>query len=733
MAQATDIYAPSVAQDPNPTTALTAGRIEPMQNYAPQQQQQMGQAAMKVGETTDNIGERIQWQLDDAKTKAAETQFLQQAQPILHGDGTADNPGYLNLRGQTAIDGFDDASTALAKAKAQAYGSLDNKFQQYMFNRVTTAHLMNFGAAMSDHRFQQNAQFSAQASHDRSQSLIKQAVNNIDSIGQVDQDGNPTGNYNAMSQQAIQEAQHEAFIATGAGPKDPQGVAAAQSVTTQIALGVVTKMIDAHNYKGAQAYFDSEDQQGRIDGAVARELGSAIKRNTDSETIKDVANKLMDNLLRAKAGQPTGIDAQLPIQGGSYTVNNNDDKSQTFVVPQGTAVTAAADGKVGSITQDKPGGPYTVEVTHSDGSTTQYGNLSAVNYKAGDSVMQGQQPIGLTAKGGLDYSMADKDGKAVDPASQILPAVNRTKFADPADAQTVIDQINKTDYPPEMKAQMASYVDGQQKINFRQVAENKAQVVQGIQDAFYRYGDEHNGPDGPKYSMNALTPTQQQQLEAIDPQRLAQFKGMVANGSPKIDNTDILAGFILHPDTLTVANVQAQRNNLTPARYLSLLSDAKSMMDAPQKRIAISMDNDQLDHILLTTPGLNRLVNPQRGSQDQADSVQLRTAVRDQIDLNQRIIGRELTREQTRQVMIDMAKDNVSIPGIFSKPKVSALVSPDDMKKASVKLTNGQVIKLADIPASVHDSLAQSLEQSGYAASQGNIAALWNSKGRPKQ
>ena len=582
-------FAPDVALNPTPATALTAGGVDPMRNAAPQQMDQMGDAVSKVGSTVDSIGERVQWQLDDAKTKSAVTQFMQQAQQVIHGDGTADNPGYLNTRGQTAIDGYDGATAALAKIKAQGMDGLDNNFQKMMYNRVTTQHLTNMGAVMADHHFQQNAQFSAQAASDSADSYVQSAVASADSIGQTDANGNPMGNFYNSSQQAVQEKLHSLFIATGASSDSPQGVTAAKAVTTSIAQGVITNMLDGHDYKGAQAFFDSENQQGHIDERAAEILGGAIKRNTDAETVKDVANQHIDTLLRAKAGVPSGIDPQLPIVGGSYTMNKNEDGSQTFTVPQGTAVNAAADGKVDSVTQEETGGPYTVELTHSDGSTTQYGNLSAVNYKVGDSVMQGQQPIGLTAKGGLDYSMADTDGKVVDPAAQALPPVDRTKFTDADDAQKIIGQINSSAYDPQMKAEMVQYVDSQQKVNLRQENENKEQIAQPLQDAYYQYADAHKASDGsPTFSTKALTPSQWATLDQVNPELSERLRVLAVPGSkgPAVDGAiDTRAGFILDPTTQTVDAVNKIRSEVTPATYLSLLSKAKELETAGPKGV----------------------------------------------------------------------------------------------------------------------------------------------------
>jgi hypothetical protein len=541
---------------------------------------------------------------------------------------------------------------------------------------------------MADHHFQQNALFSAQASSDSSESYAQAAIGSSDSIGQTDVDGNKTGNFYAASAQAVQEKQHALFIATGASPDSPQGVEAAKQVTTSIAQGVISNMLDNHNYQGAQSFFDSENQQGHLDERSAEVLGNAIKRNTDTETVKDVSNQLISTALRTANGQPTGINPQLPIKGGSYTMDKNEDGSQTFTVPQGTAVNAAADGKVDSVTQDEPGGPYTVELTHSDGSTTQYGNLSAVNYKVGDSVMQGQQPIGLTAKGGLDFSMANAKGTAVDPATQVLPPVDLTKFSDPTMAKTVIDQINNSSYSPEMKAQMATYTDSQQKVNFRQDAENKQLTIQPLQDAYYQYADAHKGSDGsPTFSTSALTPSQWATINSVNPELAERLEEMpttqarqrLEQGRQDIEYSpqaiNIEAGFAADPTTLTAAAVNAARPYLPPPTYVSLLNRATELQTAGPKGVQDATDLSTRVKYFASNNGIN--INP-KTPEDKRTYLDLQYQVQRSIDaIKAQNHGKATAAQVDQAIQQELIQHTLTVPRSPWNPLAITGISPN--------------------------------------------------------
>jgi hypothetical protein len=82
-----DSFVPSATTSPLGVNPMSAQPVQPIQNAAPGQQEQSGAAVQRLGQETNDIGERIQNQLDDAQAKTAETGFLQNAMTIMNGDG----------------------------------------------------------------------------------------------------------------------------------------------------------------------------------------------------------------------------------------------------------------------------------------------------------------------------------------------------------------------------------------------------------------------------------------------------------------------------------------------------------------------------------------------------------------------------------------------------------------------------------------------------------------------
>src|ERR1017187_3167673 len=266
MPQVPDQFVPSATTSPLGVSPMSATPVDPMRNAAPGQEQQSGADTQKLGEITNDIGERIQNQLDNAMAKQAETGFLQKVMNITSGDGTAANPGYLNLRGQDAINGYSDAATAIAKAKQDGSDGLADDFQKSMYNRVSSQHLLSFGREMADHRFQQTAQYSGESAINRANTYATNASNAASSYGQTDADGNATGDFSKNLQVAEQETLNGVQIMKGAPAGSDVANAALLNLHTQVGTGTLVQMMDARApYSKVQSVYDDMKTKGFLD------------------------------------------------------------------------------------------------------------------------------------------------------------------------------------------------------------------------------------------------------------------------------------------------------------------------------------------------------------------------------------------------------------------------------------------------------------------------------------
>ena len=219
---------PVVEQTAGGSAAYAAPEVTPEHNFAPQQQVAMGQATQQLGQQVVTIGDRMQDVVDDAKTKSAETQFLQAASNV--------TTNYRSLKNEDAINGYGSAAADLASAQAKAEAGLTNNVQRQMFRQIAMRQLVDFGAQLSDHRNDQTLAFGINEAHARADNYVQLAANGYHDWQRSD------GEYAKNKQLVIQEMQGANALAGISG--SAQAAAMIKEKTTQLAQGVMARMID---------------------------------------------------------------------------------------------------------------------------------------------------------------------------------------------------------------------------------------------------------------------------------------------------------------------------------------------------------------------------------------------------------------------------------------------------------------------------------------------------------
>lgn len=753
-----DTFAPSVAQSPGPQQTFSAGSVDPMRNAAPEQMQQMGGAVSNLGSTADSIGERIQWQMDDAKTKMAESQFLQQAMQITHGDGTAQNPGFLNTRGQDTLDSYDGATAALAQAKAQGMSSLNNKFQQMMFNRVSTQHLTSIGSVMADHRFQQGTQFAVQAADDSATMYGLQAANAWKSYNQTDADGNAAGNFKTFSQvrdQRVLDGQRQR-IGTD-DPTTPQNQYAllqARSTTSKTALSqMITSQAPAPDVQG---FFDSMKAKGYIDPRDEVAMASAVKSYVVPKQLNDNINQALSDAYRANHPQPAGspaaqgpTDYRGPITGAGVSTTYDPDAEGAYItIPTNTPVQAPGSGTVSAVGKNDDGVPY-VSIDHPDGSTSTLTGMSTFNIKAGDPVKMGQQ-IGTSGDSGdqknasVLWQLADKNGAAIDPTHAGLPPVNIQGITDEKTLTDALASFHQSEANPDQQRQGALDMEGIVRQNQHMVQQAQQQNVQAADNQFYAGFLKNGRPDVGNIDptlLASLPPEQQykyteivteQRRRALSDAREAQ-SASAATAMANPAHLGSLYWLATHPDA-TLSDLTGLAKNLTPQETIEA---ARSMTTHDVKDAPI--DQAQL-RLAFTHAGLQGLVNMDGQTDAQKlDSQQRYLTLHDQLQttLNAAQAAKKapLSPAESQKVMNDLLINNVvSVhqTSMFRStndyshdtPVNFASMTSDQAKNAYVMVGNTRVPE-GTITPDRKDSLTAELLNAGHSATESNIATVW--------
>lgn len=140
----------SLTQLTTGVTPYTAPSVAPMQNYAPAQIKQMGEATQQLGMTLMAMSSemnaraaREQRQGDQDTTRNAVTQFLSNANQFMGQ--------YLATSSSTAAGQYEITAQAINQARDDAYQTLTNPIQRNMFNRITNEYMLVLGKQMVDH------------------------------------------------------------------------------------------------------------------------------------------------------------------------------------------------------------------------------------------------------------------------------------------------------------------------------------------------------------------------------------------------------------------------------------------------------------------------------------------------------------------------------------------------------------------------------------------------------
>lgn len=725
-------FAPSVAQGEMPTVPATGPWVSPMKNSAPSLLSQTGDTLARAGgqatQLGNTIGDAVESTMNDAMLKSATTQFLKSTQDVLYNPQS----GYLNTRGMNAQTQWGPASKAVDKAQQDARATLTNPMQQRAFDVIANDHMLSVGREMNTHQHDQVTQFGIQQNQDFADSMNLRAKDAY------------LGGRMAEYQKNVDQAR-DAVLKTaelnGASPESDVTQAMLRAKHTDLVHGITIGLLDDHKYDQAKQFFEQE--QPNIDMRVSELLGNAVKTEYDRNLTETKGDAL---LAAAQTKGGTTPYTYGPLATGS-TINpmritdvpgsprpgGRTHDGYDIAMPAGTQVTAPLDGKVVKVWNDEQfGGGLSMRVQLSDGNTLGVAHLSAANLKEGDTVNRGQV-LALSGNTGnatgnvLHVALTDPDGQHIDYFGASKAQPDQAGVADPNVLQRAIDAAKGDDsLDPYQQKRVISYMEAQHSheraIQEQQYQDVKQQAVEQLIQSGGNFG-----------ALPAAIRTQLRPSDVLEFENRA--RGMTKEEQEQ-NQVPVIANWLEHPEQQTPAAVNEAyaKGQLTPDAYTTQLREAEKMQKDPAFANQVSIDHDQLTDILSMNQ-LPGLAFP-KSNDDKAGRVQMETAIKQEIDLQQNSSKRKLTWDEKAKVARDMIIDKVytSTPifGMGGTLKPTAILKPDEVDKASV-FVGGQKVKLSDIPAQYQLQATQDLRTNGLPSTQANVAAWWVKKGKPTQ
>jgi murein DD-endopeptidase MepM/ murein hydrolase activator NlpD len=614
---------------------------QPAQNLAAGQAVELGNALVQAGNVEYRIGAIMQDNLNDGNAKQAETQWLTQAQDVLRGQN-----GYFNSYGKDADTKYQATQDALSASANAVMDGLGNDTQKAMFMQAASRNMAQFRGQMLDHKSKEAFRFATNESQARAVNYISNAVNEYQSRGQVDQDGQPTGAFNASAMTAINETREYAK-SVGIPLNSFQMLEMERGVTTAITGGVVNRLMLNDEYKAALDYVVSQKENGLIDEKAAQSLLTSVSANRDRQMTSEVADSIYE---RGTLDTPAGTaNFGSPVKGGAITLVTRPGKDGE-TLPVGVSITAEVGTPVVSpsdgIVIGKTGKETVIRMD--DGSEVFLEGVSDTELFEGQRLKRGEA-IGSFAKDTPVSYRIIRNGESIDirNVNSLDPTMNRDSARRPQteqEALAIAGSIDRREIRDAVKQRISQ--------RYSQDRAMAAQENQRVVESVTRMQVADPNAAIPPALFAALTPDQQS--DAIRYTR-------------KANDMDIMLQIAEKPSILTRDFVFANKSKLTNETFIKLLDQVGS-----GKLIEATVDADMVNATLAV--GNIELTKEQ--------SLQMRVNIEKKIYEMQSDSGKKLDRDQ-KQMIIDRAiTDTVVKPLWFwreSKPMPAMAFTPSEL------------------------------------------------------
>ena len=622
---------------------------QPAQNLAAGQAVELGNAMVQAGNVEYRIGAIMQDNLNDGNAKQAETQWLTQAQDTLRGQD-----GYFNAYGKDADTKYQATQDALSASANSVMDGLGNDTQKAMFMQAASRNMAQFRGQMLEHKSREAMRFAANESQARAVNYISNAVNEYQSRGQVDQDGQPVGAFNASAMTAINETREYAK-SVGIPLNSFQMLEMERGVTTAITGGVVNRLMLNDEYKAALDYVVSQKENGLIDEKAAQSLLTSVSANRDRQMTSEISDSIYE---RGTLDTPAGTaNFESPVKGGAITLVTRPGKDGE-TLPVGVSITAEVDTPVVSpsdgivIGRD---GKETV-IRMDDGSEVFLEGVDKSQLFEGQRLKRGE-PIGsFGSDTPVSYRIV-RNGEPIDirNANSLDPTMNRDAARRPQteqEALAIAGLIDRREIRDAVKQRISQ--------RYSQDRTMAAQENQRVVESVTRMQVADPNAAIPPALFAALTPDQQS--DALRYTR-------------KANDMDVMLQIAEKPSILTRDFVFANKSKLTNETFIKLLDQVGS-----GKLIEATVDADMVNATLAV--GNIELTKEQ--------SLQMRVNIEKKIYEMQSDTGKKLDRDQ-KQLVIDRAiYDTVVKPlwfGRESKPMPAMAFTPSELEGQMRTLT----------------------------------------------
>lgn len=265
------------------------------ENYAAKQMVETGRVMGQATSSLLEIATKVQDEINDAKTKEADTLFADQVRQRLYNTES----GYLNSRGKDAVDTQQSALDDIAQARKDTEQFLENDLQRQMFKATADRRMLAARTEMDRHAFEQLKVYNVAESKARIDNLLQDATVNAQSWA-VD------GSQYQMFSKAMRAEVADLARISGVQPGTAQYDQLMRGATTKLHETVISKFISEEQPKMASAYLKAH--KAEIDAEKLDNITTAVRQAEETVGVKDESLRLSMSLKGSATDQVSQVD-----------------------------------------------------------------------------------------------------------------------------------------------------------------------------------------------------------------------------------------------------------------------------------------------------------------------------------------------------------------------------------------------------------------------------------------
>ena len=703
-------FVPQVDPTESRQGAYQAFPVQPMDNYAPRQLEAAGQRSLDLGNTVFRAGVLLEDARNDAMTRKLESMAMGEANELINGE-----KGYSRTLLKDADDKYIPTVDALSGIAERTLDMTENDIQRAM---LTPALARNFAAAKNkivEHRSSQILKWNVSEHQARAGQYAQGAINEFKSMNQVDKWGLPAGKFTENLYVAHKDM-HEAGVLMGFAEGSAQMNELHRAVDTQVAQGVVNRLMNENNYKDALGYINKQNELGNLQEDAYERMLTSVTSNRKIQVVDEISTSIIET---GMASSFSNFE-QKPVIASEDTVDILEVEGNPYAIAikgkPGSAISAPQTCTVGNVKREE-NGTYSIVLQSDDGTNVMVENLHGPNLPKEGQVLQRDEQFSIVGNDTqpLVRVSATRNGKGINPLNlNSFSDYDRRTVEKPKTIQAALREADAVCKDPEQRRQVRA--------DLRQMfAEREMIAAKDREDNLNNLYTELAKPG------MSLAKIPKDLIALIDPKDLAAMR------KSETESNDI--GFeievTLKPSILTevqknedknappVTWLEAHRFDMSPALYLKFLK----MTQEPDKLLAATIDADAFN-IHMMQGGLKRLVDP-KSDEDKYKAALYRNEIKERVRIQQQRSGVKLEVPEVNKIMDEVIMDKAMVDQAFTDTNEAIVTMTDQEVLSSYRVDNASQQMVLTIPPAKLQALKDALNNKGIIPTDREIVKLF--------